>query len=169
MPLYRFHVDVDAPPKVVAERLRSVVRSKPKFLLQAPKMAWWLRDPTSPPWTGSVRSTSFRLSSDLRYRNPLVPMVWGCITSSGLGARVFFKMFIHPLFALFVALWLVMAVSNPRVSRTAAWGVCIVAIALTAVCLFHEAIRARRLICKALSNQSVGVGEEAESNKNSDK
>ena len=142
MPIYRFHVDVGAPPQVVAERLRSVVREKPKFLLQAPKMAWWLRDPTSPPWTGSVQGTTFRLSSDIRYRNPLEPVVWGKIISAGIGARVYLTMFIHPFFAVFVAFWLLIVVTSLHSSRIAAWGICIAGIALTVVGFFHEATKA---------------------------
>ena len=48
MPFYRFHVDVEATPLVVAERLKAIVRDRAGFW-ESFRMAWQSRDPSAPP------------------------------------------------------------------------------------------------------------------------
>ena len=105
MPIYRFHLDVDVPRQIVADRLRAVVGDKPPFW-KSLFTGWWSRDPASPPFVGIVDDDSFRVRRDIRYRNSFLPLVWGRFMSTPTGTRVNVIMFIHPLVALFMVFWL---------------------------------------------------------------
>jgi hypothetical protein len=160
MPLYRFHVDVDVPPPMVAERLKSIVREKPAFW-ESIQMAWRKRDPASPPFMGTVQDDSFRLRRDIRGRNSFLPMIWGRFISTPAGTRVCVTMFIHPLVALFVAFWLVMvghgASTNRSTPSVVAWGMVAFIVALTAGSFFPEAIKAKRMISAIVLDSAAGT------------
>src|ERR1039458_9653010 len=105
MPIYRFHLDVDVPRQIVADRLRAVVGEKPPFW-KSLLSGWRSRDPGTPPFIGIVDDDSFRVKRDIRYRNSFSPLVWGRFIATPTGTRVNVIMFIHPLVALFMVFWL---------------------------------------------------------------
>lgn len=160
MPFYRFHIDVDAPPQVVVERLRSIVRDKPTLWESFCNM-WPFGDPASVPFIGSVQDESFELRRDIRYRNSFLPMIRGRITPNGVGTRVCVTMLIHPLVAIFMIFWLGMvafgAISMRSASSIIPGGMFIFGVALTVGAFVPEAIKAKRLICDAVTNSAAGV------------
>jgi hypothetical protein len=157
MAIYRFHLDVDVPRQIVAERLRAVVGDKPSFW-KSLFTGWWSRDPTSPPLIGIVDDDSFRVRRDIRYQNSFLPLVWGRFTSTPTGTRVNVIMFIHPLVALFMVFWLGTvghiafrgASDSPIV-----WGMFVFGVALTAGGFVPEAIKARRLLSEAMHDATI--------------
>jgi len=156
MPIYRFHLDVDVPRQIVADRLRAVVGDKPPFW-KSLFTVWWSRDPRSP-FTGIVDDDSFRVRRDIRYRNSFLPLVWGRFISTPTGTRVNVIMFIHPLVALFMVFWLGIvghgafrgASNSPIV-----WGMFVFGIALTVGGFVPEAIKAKRIISQALHDTTI--------------
>jgi hypothetical protein len=160
VPFYRFQIDVNAPPPVVIERLRSIVRDKPTFGESLRKM-WSFGKPVSPPFIGSVQGESFKIRRDIRYRNSFLPIIWGRVTQNGVGARVYVTMFIHPIVALFMIFWLGMAgfaaVSARSASSMIPSGMFIFGVALAAGGFIPEAIKAKRLISDAVADSAIGA------------
>src|SRR5436190_19553730 len=99
MAIYRFSLDVNVPPQVVAERLRPIVREKRQF---SDFEAWQSSERATPAFIGTVQDASFRIRRDIRSRNSFLPLIWGRVVPIGTGARVSVTMFIHPLVALFM-------------------------------------------------------------------
>jgi hypothetical protein len=150
MPIYRFQIDVNAPPQVVAERLKSIVGEEPGFW---GSMAWRSRGSTDSSFVGTVEDDSFRIRRDIRYRNSFLPLIWGRITLTGTGSRIYVTMFLHPLVALFMVFWLVMAGNfalNLQPPSLVAVGMFIFGVVLTVAGFFPEAIKAKRLISEAV-------------------
>jgi len=160
MPFYRFQIDVDAPPYVVAGRLRSIVRDKPSFSESLSAM-FRLDGVGGAPFIGSVEDESFKLRRNIRYRNSFLPMIRGRFTPNGAGTRVYVTMFILPLVALFMIFWLgsvgFSAVSTRSGSSIIPWGMFLFGIALTVGAFVPEAMKAKRLICDAVGNSAAGV------------
>jgi hypothetical protein len=158
VPFYRFEIDVDAPPPVVVERLRSIVRDKPTFM-ESLRQIWPFGNPAGAPFIGCVQEESFKIRRDIRYRNSFLPMIWGRVTPNGVGARVYVTMFIHPLVALFMIFWLGMvgygALSIPSASSLIPGGMFIFGVALTVGAFIPEAIKAKRLISDAVTNSAT--------------
>jgi hypothetical protein len=158
MPFYRFHIEVNAPPHVVVERLRSIVRNRPTFRESLRRM-WPFGNQVTAPFIGSVSDESFKLRRDILYRNSFLPMIWGHIMPNGVGARVSVTMFIHPLVALFMIFWLSMvafgAVSLRGSSSLIPLGMFVFGIALAVGCFVPEAIKAKRLISDAMTNPAA--------------
>jgi hypothetical protein len=160
VPFCRFQIDVDAPPQVVVERLRSIVRDKPTFGESLRRM-WPFGNPVGAPFIGSVQDESFKFRRDIRYRNSLLPMLWGRVAPNGVGARVYVTMFIHPLVAFFMIFWLGIvgygAVSVPSASSVIPSGMFIFGIALRVGAFIPEAIKAKRLTSDAVTNSAAGA------------
>jgi hypothetical protein len=156
MPIYRFHLDVNVPRQIVADRLRAVVGEKPPFWKSL--FAGWSRDPTSPPFIGIVDDDSFRVRRDIRYRNSFLPLVWGRFVSTPIGTRVNVIMFIHPFVALFMVFWLGTvghiafrgAPGSPIV-----WGMFLFGVVLTVGGFVPEAIKARHLLSDAMHDETI--------------
>jgi len=150
MPIYCFSLDVKVTPQVVAERLKSIVREKRQF---SNFEAWQSTERASPPFIGTVQDDSFRIRRDIRSRNSFLPLIWGRVVPIGTGARVSVTMFIHPLVALIVMLWLGMA-ANFAVTLPSPFvpsGMFILGVALMIGGFFPEAMKARRLISEAVN------------------
>lgn len=83
-------------------------------------------------------------------------MIWGRVFPIGPGARVSVAMFIHPLVAVFMMVWLGMT-ANFALTLGAPfipWGMFIVGVALTVGGFFPEAMKAKRLISEAVYARS---------------
>lgn len=158
MPFYRFHIDVDVPPQVVVERLRSIVRDRPTWRESFRRMRPFGNQVTAP-FIGSVFDESFKLRRDILYRNSFLPMIWGHIMPNGVGARVSVTMFIHPLVAVFMIFWLGVvafgAVSARGTSSLIPLGMLIFGIALTVGSFIPEAIKAKRMISDAITDPAA--------------
>src|SRR5579862_5389712 len=104
MPFYAFHIDVPAPPDVVAERVRTAVGRVPTFW-QSMKTSW--RGPRSSgfPFLGTVRDRSFRIRRDIQYRNSFLPLIRGRIVPTPNGSRVNVLMYMHPISFIFMVGW----------------------------------------------------------------
>lgn len=164
MPFYRFHVDVDVPPPIAAQRLRAVVQKGPTFW-ESFRMGWRLRYPSGPPFIGTVGDESFRMRRDIRGRNSFFPLVWGRLISTPTGTRVSVTMFLHPLVALFMTIWLGIVGRGALADRSGPpvflWGMFIFGVALIAGGFIHEVITAKRLILLALKGTAVNAAPQA--------
>ena len=157
MPISSFQVDVNAPPGVVAERLRAVVGPAPFVSVSVP---WWGSDTANPPFIGKVRDGSFRIQRDTRCRNSFLPIVWGHIVATPRGTRVNVTMFIHPFAAIFMAVWLGMvARAMVVVSEVNLFPVgiafMVIGIAVMMRGFFPEARKARELLTRAVFYPSI--------------
>jgi len=142
MPLYRFHIDTTVPPQAVTERLRCAVRDSPKF-----REFFGRKNPDGPPFIGSVRDFSFRIRRDIRYRNSFLPLVWGHIVPTPMGARVVVTMFMHPLVLAFMLFWLGAVVwGGLKTASSAGLWMSMFAIALSAAGFIPEVVTAKRLL-----------------------
>ena len=154
MPIYRFQIDVDATPQIVAERLRSIVRQDRREPFGMDWWSWRSRDPASPPFMGTVRDDSFRLRRDIRGRNSFLPQVRGHFASIPTGTRVCVTMFVHPLVVLFMAFWLGLVGyggrADPSANSLVLWCMFIFGIVLTTASFFPEALQAKRIISAAV-------------------
>ncbi len=162
MPIYRFHIDVDVPPHMVAQRLKAIVHKGPTFW-ESLRTGWWwrLRYRTGPPFIGTVQDDSFRVRRDIQGRNSFLPLVCGRFVSTPTGTSVSVTMFLHPLVALFMVIWLGVVGRGALVDRSAPhaflWGMFIFGVALTAGGFIPEAIKARRLISETLRNATINA------------
>lgn len=147
MPFYRFQIDVDAPPYVVAERLRSIVGDKPT-LSESLGTMFRLDGPGGARFAGSVDGHSFKLEN-IGYRNSFLPMIRGQVESTSIGARVCVTMFIHPLVALLMTFFLGTAVVQLVSGGTASHsprvlvGMFLFGVGLMVVAFFPEAMAER--------------------------
>ncbi|HLW54059.1 MAG TPA: hypothetical protein VKW06_14575 [Candidatus Angelobacter sp.] len=155
MPFYRFHVDANVPPKIVAERIGAVV-GKGSFLEFT---SWWSPDPAGRPFKGTSNSNSFKVRRYISYRNSFLPVVWGRLIPTSTGTRVNVTMIVHPFVALFMGFWLVgvgwLAIARPSLPMpwgVLPWGFLVFGIVLTAGGFFPEAIKAKRLIAEVVQN-----------------
>lgn len=160
MPFYRFEIDVDFPPPVVVERLRSIVRDKRTFRESLSRM-WLFGNTEGAPFIGSVQDGSFKIRRDIRYRNSFLPIIWGRVLPNGVGTRVFVTMLLHPLVLLFMIFWLgsvgYAVVSVPSGSSMIPILMFIFGIAITLGGFIPEAIKAKRLISDAVTNSAAGT------------
>ena len=159
MPFYRFEIEVNAPPPVVVERLRAVVRGKLSFR-ESLRQAFPFNKAEGAPFIGSVLDDSFKMKRNIRYRNSFLPMIRGRISSYGVSTRVSVTMFLHPAVAIFMIFWLGMlgsvAVSLPTASPIP-WGMLAFGIALPVGGFIPEAIKAKRLIVEAVSDPVIAT------------
>ena len=150
MPLYRFHIDATVPPQAVTERLRCAVRDRQKF-----REYFGRENPDGPPFIGSVRDFSFQIRRDIRYRNSFLPLVWGHIVPTPMGARVVVTMFMHPFVLAFILFWLGMmgwgALRDKSASSVGLWAM-LFAIALCAAGFIPEVVMAKRLLSAVVLN-----------------
>jgi integrase len=65
-------------------------------------MGWQQRDPSLPPFIGTIRGDSFRMQRDIRYRNSFLPVIRVHVQAEGVGTRVTATMMLHPLVAIFM-------------------------------------------------------------------
>src|SRR5450432_1343655 len=105
MPFYRFHIDSDGSKHVVGERLKTIARKKPEFW-ESFRLAGKAPDRVDPPFIGIVQEDSFKLQRAIRYRNSFLPMVRGRIAPTPTGTRINVTMYIHPLVALFMMVFI---------------------------------------------------------------
>ncbi len=160
VPIYRFNVDVDVPPTVAAQRIRAVVQNAPTFWGSF-RMAYRLSYPKGPPFIGTVQDDSFKMRRDIRYRNSFLPTIRGRLISIPTGTRVQVTMFLHPLVAAFMVVWLGFsghaALVNSSGPPIFLYGMFLFGIVLVAVGFVPEVITAKRLITLALTSASVNA------------
>ena len=168
MPFYGFQIEVDVPPPVVIERLRSIVRDQPTFLESLRKMRAF-GSLGGAPFIGTVQDESFKIRRDIRYRNSFLPMIWGRVRPNGVGTRLYVTMFIPPFAAFLMILWLGRvgfgAVSARSVSSMIPAGMFIFGVALILGAFIPEAIKAKRFISEPVASSTVRSLQETAANR----
>jgi hypothetical protein len=150
MPLYWFHIDAPEPPRVLAQRIRSIVRAGPGFLDNSTRTRQ-MSTPLGRPFIGSVSDVNFKIRRDIRYRNGFLPMISGRIAPLNFGTRVSVTMYPHPAVAVFMLLWLGFAGRDgfgggywiPRLFF-------VFGVVLVTGGFFSEAVKAKRLLSAAI-------------------
>lgn len=159
MPYYRFDIDSPFPPGTVIQRLRALTREMPD------------PDPsrTGPigkdrrgeaVFVGALGEDGFRLRRDIRHRNTFRPQIRGQLDALPSGTRIRVRMRLHLFAVLFMAAWLTFVgygcfrvLSDGRIQPPAAWipvGMLVVGVLMPFVFFYPEAIRARRLLERAV-------------------
>ena len=174
MPLYRFHLDVPVPPRVVVERLRSAVRNRPTWR-ESFSFKWTQAPEADKPFIGIVRDDSFRVQRKIQGRNSFLPLVWGRLRSTPTGARVTVTMFPHPIVAIFMLVWLGIVGSTAleflfwssrfkesSVTGLFLCGMFIFGVALVIGGFFPEARKAQRIIRSAVLISLINAAQPTE-------
>jgi hypothetical protein len=147
MAYYRFHLDVNVPPAVVAERLRAIAGGK---LSVFDSTSFAHPDPSGPPFRGTVTGSRFKLRRNISGRNSFLPMIRGRLRATSTGTRISVTMFLQPFTAIFMVVWLTVTGGlnsgpfDPVLGLLFLFG-----IGLVVFGFFPEAIKARRLIIDA--------------------
>ena len=158
MPIYRFELEARLGTQAAIARLKELVGPPRSFW----RGLWFGGDDVTPPFIGKIEGDFFRIRRDIRYRNSFQPLVWGRISSVPMGTRISVTMFLHPIVALFVAVWFcgvgvgvwsffhAPGSTNHWVSIVP---VCLLVFGIALVCggFFPEAIKARRLLEQAFA------------------
>jgi hypothetical protein len=129
------------------------------------KRRFGLAKDAGPPFIGSVEAGTFDLRRVIRYRNSFIPLVRGRITSAPMGSRVDVTMSLHPVVAVFMALWILgtgfgaLAMLDTPSGQERSTAMLLLAMLALGVVLvvggfFPEAAKTRRLLERALA----GVG-----------
>ena len=161
MPFYRFEVDSPLPPHAVAERIRGIRRDPPGFWASI-REPFGPRSAGAPPFVGTLEGDAFRFVRAIRYRNSFLPRIRGRIAAAPTGTRVYVTMHLHPAVALFMAFWLcgvgfgvvavLMEPGGPSPAALLPAGMLAFGVILTVGGFFPEAIKARRLLERAVGS-----------------
>ena len=161
MPFYAFHLDVPAPPDVVAERVRVAVGQVPTFW-QSMKSSWRGPQPSGRPFLGKVTGRSFRIRRDIQYRNSFLPLIRGTIVATPNGSRVNVFMFMHPAALILMLGWFGMLVSgewrllDANVARSyVPLAMMVFGLVLSLGGFFYEALKVMPLLSEAVFNTAI--------------
>jgi Cytochrome oxidase complex assembly protein 1 len=157
VPFYSFHVDVPAPPDVVAERLRVAIGKPPSFW-ERWKSSWKRPQGSQLPFLGSMEGRTFRIRRSTQYRNSFLPVIRGSILPTPSGSRVNVFLYIHPL-AIFYLLFLGLAewqfiranIARPYVPAF----IIVFWLAVIVVRFFYETLKLIPLFSEAVFNSSI--------------
>ena len=167
MPFYRFHLNTHLSESTAFDRIQGFTRPRRRSFREWIAFNVTREDNTvGPPFLGKVGRNSFWLRRDIRYWNSFLPLVWGRIVPSPRGSRINVTMFLHPFVALFMIFWfsgLGYGIVQLWVHRKEAvpFAVLIPAamflfgVALVLVCFIPEAIKAKRLLESAFTNDRI--------------
>jgi len=163
MPFYAFHVDVPAPPDVVAERIRAAVSNVPT-VWESMKSSWRGPRPSGRPFLGTVEARSFRIRRDIQYRNSFLPLVRGKIVATPNGSRVNVFMFMHPAALIFMLGWFGMLLSaewrllDANIARSfAPVAMMVFGLVLSLGGFFYEALKVMPLLSEAAFNPAIAA------------
>jgi hypothetical protein len=162
MPFYRFAVNLSLPVAEVSGRIRAATGA-PRGFRGSLRPAFGEAQPSVPPFIGHVHEASFRVRRDIRYRNSFLPMVWGRTVAIPSGSQLRVTMFLHPLVALVMLLWLsavgygawtsvTSSDAGSRPGRFVTVGMFMLGIALILGGFIPEAIKAKRLLLEAVGS-----------------
>ena len=163
MPIYRFELEARLGTQAAIARIKELVGPPRSFWTG---FSFGAGDDATPPFIGKIEGDSFRVRRDIHYRNSFLPLVWGRISSVSMGTHISVTMFLHPIVALFMAVWFcgvgVGAWSFLHAPRsTDHWAsivpVCLLVFGVALVCggFFPEAMKARRLLEQAFAKTSA--------------
>jgi hypothetical protein len=161
MPLYRFQIHSHLTSEAVLERVGALMRERPGFR-QLLKESFGGRPESGPPFIGKVVGNEFKCHRYILYRNSFLPRIRGHVHSSPNGSRIDVMMYLHPVVAVVMLLWLGAvglgaAAALGQVKRGAAAlvpiGLLVFGVVLTLTGFYPEAIKARRLL-----EQHIGPG-----------
>jgi len=158
MPFCRFEIEVASSPDAVSQRVEAITRDAPD-LWDSIKESFGVRN-TGAAFIGTVGDGAFSLRRDIRYRNSFLPRIRGVVLRNPPGSRVRVTMYLHPLVAVFVLVWLVGAgtaafasFTNSSTDGAASLipaGMFAFGVALTLAGFYPEAYKARRLLKQAI-------------------
>lgn len=166
MPFYRFHLDTSLSESTTFGRIQGLIRPRRSFREWIAVNVTREDSTVGPPFLGKVGSGTFRLHRDIRYRNSFLPLVWGRIVPRSGGSRINVTMLLHPFAALFmivwfsglgygvVQLWLHRKEAVPYAVLVPA-AMILFGVALVLVGFIPEAIKAKRLIESAFTNDRI--------------
>jgi hypothetical protein len=100
LPYHKFRIVTSLKPAEVEERLHAEI-SPPVWGFDA-----MFADPTNTYFRGVIANGNFKVMRIIRNRNSFLPVVIGHIESSNNGSRVFVKLRLHLLVAVFMSIWL---------------------------------------------------------------
>lgn len=157
MPIYRFQLKTPLSKNEVIARIQRIVRKKSGFL-QSLKEFYSGRK-GSAVFIGDVAEDSFHLYRNISYRNSFLPRVNGSLIATADGTEVLVRMHLHPVVAIFILFWLSAVgvgaftafYSEVGLPSLIPLGMFIFGIALTAIGFYPEALKARKLLEKALA------------------
>jgi hypothetical protein len=153
MPYYRFQLEVNLPPEVVAERIRAVTAGRPKGFFPQLKERW--NNAPNLFW-GTVEGTSFSLQRNISYQNSFLPQIKGKVLLGGFGTRLDVTMHLHPAVAVFMLFWLgivgsvAMPIGYTEPMSLVPLGMLAFGLLLPVAAFFPEAFKAKRLITDLL-------------------
>jgi hypothetical protein len=105
MPFYRFQIATPLAVEAAVEGIRAITRDPPTFR-ESLRLTFLGADSGGRPFHGTVRGHAFRLRRDIRGRNLFLPMIRGSVRAGPAGTEVSVTMFVDPLAAVLVILWL---------------------------------------------------------------
>ena len=158
MPFYRFDFDTHLSEADAIGRVQAMTRP-PLGFLEAVKSAFSSHKPDSAPFIGKVEGRSFRLRRDIRYKNSFLPTIRGEISPGPGGSRVSITMRIHPLVAVFMAvflsgagypLWHSFSSPVPPGAVRTSMIFLFIAVAITAGGFVPEALKAKKMLEESL-------------------
>jgi hypothetical protein len=166
MPFYRFHLETPLAESTAFERIQGLIRPRRSFREWIAVNITREDSTVGPPFLGKVGPGTFRLHRDIRYRNSFLPLVWGRIVPTRAGSRIEVTMFLHPLVTLFMIVWFAglgymlvqLWVHRKEAVPYAVFGPAIMilfGVTLVLVCFIPEAIKAKRLIESAFTNDRI--------------
>src|SRR3989442_13363605 len=102
MPIYWFELEARLGTQAAIARIKELVGPPRSFWTG---FSFGAGDDATPPFIGKIEGDSFRVRRDIHYRNSFLPLVWGRISSVPMGTHISVTMFLHPMVALFMAVW----------------------------------------------------------------
>ena len=161
MPFYQFQMQSPLTTETILVRIRALVHEPPGSY-QSVREAFGSRADGRPPFIGRVEGTHFHMRRDIRYRNSFLPRVRGSVVQNPVGANVKVTMYLRPLVAAVMLLWLgavglgtLAVVTNERESMVPALlpaGMFSFGIVLVVVGFYPEVYKARRLLEQGVRN-----------------
>jgi len=166
MPVYRFHIDSPLAKQPVLLRISVLVGETPGFWQSIGEMLSFGGRPRGrPPFVGTVEGDEFRIYRDISYSNSFLPQIRGSVVSTPDGTRIVIAMFLHPIVAAFMMVWLgacgVFAAAGfalqglSSVAGLVPAGMFLFGVALMFSGFFLEAFKARRLLEKGIGGHDA--------------
>jgi hypothetical protein len=148
MAYYRFELHSSAAAPRMLQRIRALTGIRPGYWFSAAP------DPSCTPFIGTMDGPHFRIRRHIRYQNSFLPCIWGSIHPIAGGSRISVTMFLHPIIAVFMMVWLSIAATGAIGSllvrsgwhTVAATRFFLAGLSFMLIGFFVEAFKARRLL-----------------------
>lgn len=143
-------------------RLQSATRP-PRGFLETLRNSVGASNKPGQPFVGTVGRSSFRIERDIHYRNSFLPRISGSVAPVARGSRILLTMFIHPLVAVFMLVWLSIAgsfvwealIKGESSDIYFSTAMFVFGILLTLGGFVPEAVKARRLLIEVVKKETI--------------